>query len=70
MSVLCDTIGVSQTTRRNKMSKVIAPEIGSTITTQKSNATGVVQEVKQNATGSFKVKLLLSDGTVRYTTVK
>jgi len=52
------------------MSKVIAPEIGSTITTQKSNATGVVQEVKQNATGSFKVKLLLSDGTVRYTTVK
>lgn len=70
MSVVCGTIGVSQTTRRNKMSKVTAPEIGSTIVTQKSNATGVVQEVKQNATGSYKVKLLLADGSIRYTTVK
>lgn len=52
------------------MSKVTAPEIGSTIVTQKSNATGVVQEVKQNATGSYKVKLLLADGSIRYTTVK
>jgi hypothetical protein len=51
------------------MSNSTAPEVGSTITTRKNKFVGVVQEVKQNATGSYKVKLLLADGTIHYTTV-
>lgn len=51
------------------MSNSQAPEIGSTITTRKNKLVGVVQEVKQNKTGSYKVKLLLADGTIHYTTV-
>jgi len=53
-----------------KMSKAIAPEIGSTITTLKNKFVGVVQEVSENKTGSFTVKMLLDNGKVHYTTVK
>jgi hypothetical protein len=52
------------------MSNPVAPTVGSTITTTKNKFTGVVQEVSENKTGSFKVKMLLSDGTIHYTTVK
>ena len=52
------------------MSKAIAPEIGSTITTLKNKFVGVVQEVSENKTGSFTVKMLLDNGKVHYTTVK
>jgi hypothetical protein len=52
-----------------KMSNSNEPKVGDTITTRKNKFVGVVQEVKQNATGSYKVKLLLSDGTIHYTTV-
>ena len=43
--------------------------IGDTFTTQKSGVSGVVQEVIQNATGSFRVRLDVN-GQDRWTTVK
>ena len=44
-------------------------EVGQTLTTQKSGVSGVVQEVIQNKTGSFRVRLDV-DGQPRWTTVK
>lgn len=47
-----------------------APVIGQTFTTQSSGVSGTVQEVIKNATGSFRVRLSLSNGEDRWTTVK
>ena len=44
--------------------------IGQTFTTQKSGVSGVVQEVIENKTGSFRVRLTLANGEDRWTTVK
>jgi hypothetical protein len=43
--------------------------IGETFTTSKSGATGVVQEIVQNANGSSRVRLLVN-GSDRWTTVR
>jgi hypothetical protein len=45
-------------------------EIGNTYTTAKSGVQGVVKEIVKNATGSLRVRLELSNGDVRWTTVK
>ena len=47
-----------------------AIEIGNTFTTAKSGVTGVVQEIVKNASGSARVRLELSNGDTRWTTVK
>ena len=44
------------------------PTIGETFTTKNGGYTGTVESVKQNATGSYRVKLLLPNGDTRYTT--
>jgi hypothetical protein len=44
------------------------PEIGSTFTTLKSKVSGVVQEVKENANGSLRIKLDVA-GETRWTTL-
>lgn len=44
------------------------PIIGSTFTTLKSKVSGVVQEVKENANGSLRVKLDVN-GDTRWTTL-
>jgi hypothetical protein len=44
--------------------------VGSQFTTQKSGVSGTVQEVIENATGSLRVRLSLSNGDSRWTTVK
>ena len=44
-------------------------EIGQTFTTAKSGVTGVVQEVVENKSGSFRVRLDVN-GETRWTTVK
>lgn len=46
------------------------PTIGSSFTTPKSGITGTVKEIVQNATGSKRVRLELSNGDIRWTTVK
>ena len=45
-------------------------EIGQTFTTAKSGVEGTVQEVIENKTGSFRVRLELANGDTRWTTVK
>jgi hypothetical protein len=50
------------------MEKVI-PTVGSQFTTQKSKVAGIVQEVIQNKTGSYRVRLDVA-GQPRWTTVK
>jgi hypothetical protein len=45
------------------------PEVGQSFTTQKSQVTGVVTEVKENANGSLRVRLDVN-GSDRWTTVK
>jgi hypothetical protein len=44
--------------------------IGQAFTTQKSGVSGTVQEVIENKTGSFRVRLSLANGEDRWTTVK
>jgi hypothetical protein len=44
-------------------------QIGSTLTTQKSGVSGIVQEVVKNANGTFRVRLDVA-GQPRWTTVK
>lgn len=44
--------------------------LGSAFTTQKSKVTGIVREVKENKTGTLRVRLELSNGDTRWTTVK
>ena len=44
------------------------PTIGETFTTKNGGYTGTVESVKQNATGSYRVKLLLPNGDTHYTT--
>jgi hypothetical protein len=43
--------------------------VGSQFTTQKSGVSGIIQEVVQNKTGSFRVRLDVN-GSPRWTTVK
>ena len=43
--------------------------VGSQFTTQKSGVTGVVQEIKENKNGTFRVRLDVN-GEARWTTVK
>jgi hypothetical protein len=50
------------------MEKVI-PTVGSQFTTAKSGVSGVVQEVVENKTGSYRVRLDVN-GQPRWTTVK
>jgi len=50
------------------MSKTI-PTVGSQFTTAKSGVSGVVQEVVENKTGSYRVRLDVN-GQPRWTTVK
>jgi hypothetical protein len=45
-------------------------EVGSSLTTPKSQVTGVVKEVIANKTGSQRVRLELPNGDTRWTTIK
>ena len=45
-------------------------EIGQVYTTAKSGVQGTVQEIIKNANGSSRVRLSLSNGDTRWTTVK
>jgi hypothetical protein len=47
----------------------VIPTVGSQFKTQKSGVSGVVQEVIQNKTGSYRVRLDVN-GQPRWTTVK
>ena len=51
------------------MANITAPAVGSQFATQKSGVVGVVQEVIQNASGSFRVRLDVN-GSDRWTTIK
>lgn len=51
------------------MANITAPAIGSSFSTQKSGVVGVVQEVVQNPSGSFRVRLDVN-GNPRWTTLK
>ncbi len=51
------------------MSNITAPQVGSPFTTAVSKVSGIVQEVIQNKTGSFRVRLDVN-GTDRWTTIK
>ena len=51
------------------MANVIAPTVGSQFTTQRAGIVGIVQEVIQNKTGSFRVRLDVN-GEDCWTTVK
>ena len=44
--------------------------IGDSYTTAKSKVTGTVQEIVKNASGSMRVRLALTNGDERWTTVK
>jgi hypothetical protein len=44
--------------------------VGSQFTTQKSGVSGIVREIVKNASGSERVRLELSNGDTRWTTVK
>ena len=44
--------------------------VGSQFQTQKSGVSGIVREVVKNASGSQRVRLELSNGDTRWTTVK
>ena len=46
-----------------------APTVGSQFTTQVSKVSGIVREVVQNKSGSFRVRLDVN-GTDRWSTVK
>ena len=46
-----------------------SPAIGSSFATQKSGVVGIVQEVVQNKSGSFRVRLDVN-GQDRWTTIK
>lgn len=45
-------------------------EIGNTYTTAVSGVTGIVKEIVKNPSGSSRVRLELSNGDTRWTTVK
>jgi hypothetical protein len=45
------------------------PSVGSQFTTAKSGVSGIVQEVVQNKTGSYRVRLDVN-GNPRWTTIK
>jgi hypothetical protein len=55
---------------KGSSNKMNAIEIGNTYTTAVSGVTGVVQEIVKNSTGSARVRLELSNGDSRWTTVK
>ena len=57
------------TNKGSKMANLTAPIVGSQFTTQKSGVSGIVQEVVQNKTGSFRVRLDVN-GQPRWTTLK
>jgi hypothetical protein len=59
---------IKSNSKEAKMEKVI-PTVGSQFTTAKSGVSGVVQEVIENKTGSFRVRLDVN-GQPRWTTVK
>ena len=48
---------------------ITAPAVGSQFATQKSGVVGIVREVVQNASGSFRVRLDVN-GVDRWSTVK
>jgi hypothetical protein len=48
---------------------ITAPTVGSQFTTQASKVTGIVREVIQNKTGSFRVRLDVN-GVDRWSTIK
>jgi len=52
----------------SKGSKMETLTVGSQFTTQKSGVTGVIQEVIENKTGTYRVKLDVN-GQPRWTTV-
>lgn len=47
-----------------------SPAIGSSLTTATSKVTGIVREVIENKSGTLRVRLELSNGETRWTTVK
>jgi hypothetical protein len=71
MSVVNGILGISTKVgiKTNKGSKMENITVGSQFTTQKSGVTGIVQEVIENKTGSFRVRLDVN-GEPRWTTVK
>lgn len=48
---------------------ITAPTVGSQFTTATSKVSGIVQEVVENKTGSFRVRLDVN-GSPRWTTIK
>lgn len=44
------------------------PKVGDTFTTKNGGYTGIVESIKQNATGTYRIKMLLPNGESRYTT--
>ena len=51
------------------MANITAPAVGSQFATQKSGVVGIVQEVVQNPSGSFRVRLDVN-GDTRWSTIK
>lgn len=49
---------------------LIKPALGSALRTQKSGVVGIVREVVENQSGTLRVRLELSNGDSRWTTVK
>jgi hypothetical protein len=45
------------------------PEIGEIFTTTKSGITGIVREIVENSSGSFRIRLETEDGSEKWTTL-
>jgi hypothetical protein len=45
------------------------PEIGEIFTSTKSGITGIVREIVENSTGSFRIRLEIEDGSEKWTTL-
>lgn len=44
------------------------PKVGDTFVTKNGGYTGIVESIKQNATGTYRIKLALPNGDTKYTT--
>jgi hypothetical protein len=55
--------------KRDTMSNITAPQVGSPFTTAVSKVSGIVQEVVANKNGTFRVRLDVA-GQPRWTTIK
>jgi hypothetical protein len=58
-----------RTQKRDTMSNITAPQVGSPFTTAVSKVSGIVQEVVANKNGTFRARLDVN-GQSRWTTIK